>query len=84
VHGLAVTLLLCSDAEASGRTKSPGDLIAVDLAGTDRLEVPIDGRRLSLPAMPSPTPDVPRYGPLLRKRLRAADRPGILQNLPGG
>jgi hypothetical protein len=84
VHGLAVTLLLCSDDEASEPDEGHlGDLIALDLAGTDRLEVPIDGRGLSLPSVPSPLPDAPRYGPLLRVQLRAADRPGILQNLLG-
>jgi|GEM_PF-936670 len=80
VHGLTVTLMVCRDPDpAEPEEGHIGDLVALDLAGSDRLEVPIDGRRLNLPEQVV----APRYGPLLRVQMRAADRPGILQNMLG-
>jgi len=95
VHGVSVTFLLCRDADpAEPADGHLGRLVALDLAATDRLEVPIDGRRLppAPPALPSaeggspgggrPDP-VQASGPLLRMQIRAADRPAVLQALLG-
>jgi hypothetical protein len=80
VHGMSVTFLLTRDpdpVEPAGG--SLGSLVAADLAANDRLEVPIDGRRLDL--RPDPAPQPPPGGPLLRIQVRTPDRPGSLVRL---
>lgn len=81
VHGMSATFLLCRDSEAAepdgGRL---GALIAQDMAATDQLEVPIDGRSWASPLLVLPDAG-PR--PLLRLQIRTADRPGMLREVLG-
>jgi hypothetical protein len=98
VHALSVTFLLCRDPDPKdpdgGRL---GQLVVEDLAATDEVVAPIDGRQMPPPSarskvvrqlpvsVPGPrprrVPDAPRPGPLLLVQVRAADRPRMVQQL---
>jgi hypothetical protein len=89
VHGMSVTFLLCHDPDP--QEPAPlGLLVAEDLAASDQLTVPVDGRPMPPPQargrlaarLPSLRAEVPpRPGPLLLVQVRVADRPGVLQEL---
>jgi hypothetical protein len=89
VHGMSVTFLLCHDPDPA-EPAPLGLLVAQDLAATDQLTIPVDGRPMPPPQtrgrlagrLPSLRAEPPsRPGPLLLVQVRVTDRPGVLQEL---
>ncbi len=80
LHGMSVVFLLCRDPQASDPGLQLGRLVAEDLAVTDQLVAPVDGRVAIGASGSYPVGGGLASGPLLLIQLRATDRLGLVED----